>query len=112
MKIGNKNNLLKIGMMVMAIFFAIPSLAYLLENKTVFDFNGNLEFCFLLTENISRTIQAVIFFIIVSLFIIFYLVVIKNRKALFKTEKSVYTFILLISCIFIFVMPFWCSDIF
>lgn len=107
-----KYNWLKTALIIIAIIFAMPSIIYLVKNKTTFNFNGNLEFCFLLTENISRSIQAGAYFIILCFFVFFYFFILKKRKILFKNEKSVYKFIFWIGFIFVFMIPFWCSDIF
>ena len=107
-----KYNWLKIALIIIAILFVIPSIVYLIKNKTTFNFNGNLEFCFLLSENINRSIQTGLYFLLICTYILIYSLILKKRKELFKTEKSVYKFILYISIIFMFVMPFWCSDIF
>jgi len=108
----DRNNWLKIGLIIVSIIFLLPSAFFFINNKSAFNFNGNLEFCFLLTENIRRSTQTGVYFVILCLFVLFYYLILKKRKILFKTEKSVYKYIFCIGLIFVFVMPFWCSDIF
>ncbi len=97
---------------LLAIMFAIPSIIYMIQNKTVYDFDGDLEYCFLLANNVDRLIQAGIYFVIVVLMVVVYYLLIKNRKSVFKNMKQVYALIIVVSLIFVFVLPFWCSDVF
>ena len=76
--------LLEIFLLIISICFAIPSVIYLWQNKTVLNFNGNLEFRFLLTEDIDRLLQAIVYVIILFAFIAFYYLIIKNRNKLFN----------------------------
>ena len=103
---------LKLLFVFMSILFAVPSIIYIIQNKTVFDFNGNLEYCFLLTNNVDRLTQTAVYYIIVALMVIIYYLIINNRNILFKSMKQIYIFIIIISTIFILVVPFWCSDVF
>ena len=112
MKKLNINNLLKYFLIIIAICFTIPSIVFLVKNKTIFNFNGDLEFCFLLTKDLSRNFQARVYIVLIVIFICLYYFVLKKRKELFQSEKCVYKYIFCIAFIFVFVMPFWCSDIF
>ena len=108
----NKLDFLKIFFIVLSITFAVPSIFFMLKRKTVFNFDGNLEFCFLLTKNISRGMQAAVYFLIVALMIIVYYFIIRNRKALFKHMKQVYILTAIVTLVFVFVLPFTSSDVF
>ena len=99
-------------LIIVSICFAMPSILFLVKNKTVLNFNGELEFCFLLTKNINRLYQAGVFVIIIALFLGIYYLIIKNRNILFKNIKEVYKLIITISLIFVVVIPFWSSDVF
>ena len=97
---------------ISAIIFAIPSYVYLFRNKTLLNFDGNLEYCFLLTNNINRLYQAIVYTIIITIMVISYFIIIKYRKQIFKNVKQIFIFITIVSSIFVFVVPFWCSDVF
>ncbi|MBR3250064.1 MAG: hypothetical protein IKF83_05190 [Clostridia bacterium] len=107
-----KNKYLKQLLFIISICFAIPSVVFFLKNKTILNFTSDLEYKFLLTDNIDRLFQAIIYAIIIGIFIACYWLIIKNRKKLFKDEKQIYKFVLIISAIFVFTVPFWCSDVF
>lgn len=104
--------ILKIALIIVSIFFAIPSILFLVKNKTIYSFNGDLEFCFLLTNNINRLYQAIVYFIIISIYLSIYFLIIKYRDKIFKNINQIYLFVFVIALIFIAVLPFWCSDVF
>lgn len=106
------NKYLKIILGIISICFAMPSIIYILKNATILNFNGNLEYHFLLTENIEMIYQAIIYTVIICVFIFCYYLIIKNSDKLFKDVKQIYKYVLAISAIFVFVVPFWSSDIF
>lgn len=109
---SEKNKYLKQLLCIISICFAIPSVVFFFKNKTIFNFTSDLEYKFLLTDNTDRLFQAIIYVIIIGIFITCYWLIIKNRKNLFKNETHIYKFILIISAIFVFTVPFWCSDVF
>ena len=109
---SNKYKCLKPLLIAISICFVLPSVFYLITNKTILNFTGNLEFRFLVTENIDRLYQAIVYAIVLIAFIICYWLIIKNRNKLFKDVKQIYKFVLAISLIFIFTVTFMSSDIF
>lgn len=106
----NKKNLLKLSLILISILFALPSIVYLAKHKTIFQLNNQVENMFFLNDNF-RTLQAIIFMILILFLFVFYFLIIKNRKKLFKSEKEIFVYILLVSIIFIIVTPFLASDI-
>ena len=104
-----KENILKISIILCAFLFSIPSIMYLLENKTVLDFTN--EYCFLL-NNSDKLIQTGIYLSIISTFCILYYLIIKNRKKLFRNIKQILLLVLIVSIFFMIVVPFESSDVF
>ena len=92
-----------------SILFAIPSIQYLLENRTIQNFNEYFKFCL---NDTSRLEQTLIYIIILTVLTIFYFLIIKNRNTLFKNNKQMYMYIAIISLIFVIVVPFLSSDVF
>ena len=107
-----KIKIFKTLLVVISICFIIPSIIFLIKNKTVYNFTGDLEYKFLLTNNIDRLYQALVYLLIIILYIVFYYLIIKNRNKLFKDIKQILIYVLIVSAIFILAVPFWCSDIF
>lgn len=107
-KINNKKAL-KLGTILCAFIFSIPSIIYLLKNKTVLSFTN--EYCFLL-NNSDRILQTGMYLLIIIAFCVLYYLIIKNRKKLFKNIKQILLFVLIVSIFFMVVVPFESSDVF
>ena len=102
-------NLIKIVFLMAGIMFIMPSLNYMIKNKTVLGFDK--EFKFLLND-VNSIKQTIIYLVVITILILIYFLIIKKRKELFKNIKSVMIFILIISSIFILTVPVFSSDIF
>ena len=105
----NSKKIILIVFIVFSISFTIPSVLYFLENKTIFNFNDYFKFCLNDTNRIEQTI---VYLIILTGLTIFYFLIVKNRKKLFKNNKHIYIYIAIISVIYEFVIPFLTSDVF
>lgn len=105
----NKSKILKPLFIIVAVMFAIPSIIYLLQNKTVFLFNGYMNF---FLNDTNKFIQVIAYIVLLTILTILYFLIIKNRKKIFKSSKSIYLFIGISAFIFIFVLPFMSSDVF
>lgn len=104
------SNFLKITFIVSCVLFAIPSAAYLVNNKTFFKFEH--YFKFFLNDTTDRLKQTFMYIIILIVMTVIYTLIIKNREKIFKNVKSIFLFILLVSSIFIITIPFMSSDVF
>lgn len=105
-----EKNIILFLFLVTSFIFAIPSIIYYIKNKTLLNFEAS--YLFLLTDSISAMSQAVIYLIMFAILTILYFKVIKNRKDLFKNSKKLFSFIAIISVIFMVIAPFTSSDIF
>ncbi len=112
MKKINESEIFKLLFILLAITFAVPSIAFMIHNKTVLNFTGDLEFRFLLTKNVSRGLQAIVYFAIVALMVIVYYFIIKKRNVIFKNIKQILIFVSIITLVFVLVLPFSSSDVF
>ncbi len=108
-KIKKDNKILKILFILSCIMFAVPSVIYYVQNKTVFKFEQ--WFRFLLNDS-DRINQTMIYVIILTILIILFIYVVKQREKIFKNNKRMFIFIAVVSMIFIAVIPFTCSDVF
>lgn len=107
-KIIKKINL-KILYILFSICFAIPSIKYLLINKTILNFEQYFKY---LLDDTYIIDQTLIYIVILSILTIIYLAIIKYRKQIFKNIKEILIFVSIIAMIFIIVLPFTSSDIF
>lgn len=111
-KIYKKENigiLLKASFIISVIIFAIPSVKYYLQHKTIYKFEEWFKY---LLKDTDRLEQTIIYIIILISMTLIYFLIIKNRNKIFKNNKRMYIYIAIISIIFIVVIPFTCSDVF
>ena len=104
-----KNKVLKMSFIMLNILFIIPSIIYLIQNKTVFGYN--IYYNFFITEQISKMLSTSIYLLIFVTIFVIYLKVIK-QKEIFKNIKQILIFIAIISFIYMFMLPWTSSDIF
>ena len=105
----NKPILLKIVFIISSFLFIVPSLKYFIENKTVYKFEQWFKF---LLDDSNRMNQTILYVIVLSIITLFYILIIKNRNKLFKNFKSIIKYIAVVGCIYVFTIPFVCSDVF
>lgn len=103
-----KNKIVKISFVILSILLIIPSLIYLISNKTVMGFD--IYFDFFLNNNINKVISTLAFLILFILLTIIYFVIYKIDC--FKNIKRILIFITLIGIIFTIMLPWTSSDIF
>ena len=104
------NIFIKIGFIIASLFFAMPSIIYLLQKGTVLQFGPYFQFLYELP--VSRMSQTFLYLVILAILSILYFVIIKRRENIFQNNKKMFIFIILIAIIFTFVLPFASSDIF
>lgn len=101
--------ILKILFIISCIIFAIPSITYYIENKTVLKFEPWFQF---LLNDTNRIEQTMVYILILIALTVFYFLIVKNREKVFKSKKEMFIFITIVALIFIAVIPFTCSDVF
>lgn len=99
----------KILFVLASILFAMPSIIYLLQKKTLLEFEPYFKY---LLNDSNRVGQTLIYLVILSILVYLFYVIIKNRKKLFKDLKSILIYVAIVSIVFIFVVPFTSSDVF
>ena len=104
-----KNKQTKIIFIVVSILLIMPSIIYMIQNRTLLGFNKYYNF--FITDKISKTISTYIYLCLLGLMIISYYKLIQNKKE-FKNIKEFLKYVIIISCIFLFMIPWTSSDIF
>ena len=109
-----KKNKIMINLgIIISIIFCIPSIIYLLQNKTVDGFNSYYTYNLANYSNTTDGIlNGIIFIGLIIIFSIIYVYIIKNEKEIFKNFKHIFIYILLISIIFMLTLPTLSSDIY
>ena len=108
----NKTVLLYL-MIAISIILCIPSILYLIINKTVDQFNGYYTYSLIKTGNLNICIlNGIIVVGLILLFSIIYLFIVKEENKIFKNKKQIIVFITIISFIFMLILPYLSSDIY
>ena len=106
-----KNILIKLGFFISVLLFVTPSIIFFIKNGTTYVSN-NLEYKFLLRDDIDNKIHMIGYLVVIALMIGLYTIIIKKRRELFKSIKDVYKFIIVISLLCAVGLPFMSSDIY
>lgn len=102
-----------IGYLLLALLFAIPSIIYLIKNKTVYRFIWLRTFLFRMPINQSeKLLNALLFFGIFSLLFLVYIFILKKHRKIFKNKKHIFTVIIIASLIFLIIIPYTSSDVY
>lgn len=105
-----KNQFIKLSFIIVSIFFAMPSIIYLVQKKTVLNFGHYFQFLY--DMPVSRMTQTLLYIIILASLTILYFIIVKRRKEIFQNTKQMFLFIVIVAVIFVAVLPFTCSDVF
>ncbi len=106
------NHKIQLVMVVTAILFAVPSLIYDIQNKTMLNYPTNWTFLMEHTLNLDATTGLILFLIAFVFFTAIYFVMIKKEAQIFKSKKQIFYFLIVISCFFTIMVPFGSKDIF
>ena len=103
------NKIIKITFVVLAILFIVPSVIYLIQNKTVFGFNNYYNF--FINDGSNKILSSILYLVIFLAMTAIYIVFIK-KKDIFKNIKELLIYTGIASSIFILMLPWTTSDIF
>ena len=103
-----KEKSIKILYVFSIVLLALPSYIFIIKNKTFLD--EGLELKYLLVEG-NATMHAISYMVVISLIVVGYLLILKYRKKLFENIKGILIFILIVSSILVFTIPFFSHDV-
>jgi len=109
----NKSKILVYSIIVISIILCVPSVLYLVNNKTVDGFDA--YYTYTLVKSDSEAVRLISGFVVIGLFLAFsvlYFFIVKKSQQIFKNKKQMLLLIMLISFIFILVLPAFSSDIY
>ena len=93
--------------------FAIPSISYLVQNKTIYQFYYVWTFFFKVpATNIDKLLNTIMVIGLFSILFILYFIIAKNHKKIFKTKKAIITTIIITSIIFLMIIPYTSTDVY
>lgn len=109
----NKSKISVILLVVCSALFALPSLMYIVKNKTIYRFFWVWTFLFKRPETQNeKLLNAGLFFILYTIIFIVYFVILKNNKKMFKSKKQVFILIAIISLLFLVIIPYTSTDVY
>lgn len=109
----NKNKILIYIMIIISIILCIPSIMYLITNKTVDEFDFYYTYNLQTYKNeFVGLISGITIIGLLLIFGIIYILIIKKENKIFKSKKQIMLFIILISFIFMMILPYLSSDIY
>lgn len=98
---------------LISIALCIPSIMYMLNNKTVDGFDAYYTYTLVKSDNqIVRIGSGIIVIGLLLVFSVLYIWIIKKENKIFKSVKQVLGFVILISFIFMMILPYLSSDIY
>ena len=103
-----KEKSLKTIFIILSILFAIPSIIYWIQNKTVMGFST--YFNFFINTNINKIFSTIVYLTIFISMMVLYFYIIKRN--LFKNLKQIIKYVAIVGIIFILILPWTTSDIF
>lgn len=113
MKIERKTKLPILIFIITSIIFALPSITYILQNKTIYKFYYVWTYLFRLPKTSNeKMINAILFFILFTILFLVYILVIKKRKSIFKNKKQIFISIIVASILFAIIIPYTSTDVY
>jgi len=108
-----KSKILLYLMIIITIILCIPSILYLIENKTVDGFDAYYTYTLKPWDNLKTGLINGI--IVISLLVIMstlYILIIKKQNEIFNSRKQILIFIIIISFLFMLILPYLSDDIY
>ena len=108
-----KDKMLIYLMVLISIILCIPTITYLFNNRTVHEFDAYYTYTLVKSDNeFVRIGSGIIVIGLLLVFSILYILIIKKEDKIFKNVKQILIFIILISFVFMIILPYLSSDIY
>ncbi len=109
----NKNNIFIILFTICSAFFAVPSIIYIFQNKTIYKFSWVWTYLFKRPmTKIDCYINAFLFFILFTAIFLLYFFVLKKHNKILKSKKQIFTLIIIASLLFMIIIPYTSTDVY
>ena len=98
---------------VLSFLFVVPSIIYLIKNKTIYRFVWFRTYLFELPDTqMDKILNALLFFGIFSVLFLVYILILKNYKKIFKNKKQIFILIFIVSILFMVIIPYTSLDVY
>lgn len=109
----NKNNIFIILFTICSAFFAVPSIIYIFQNKTIYKFSWVWTYLFKRPmTKIDCYTNAFLFFILFTAIFLLYFFVLKKHNKILKSKKQIFTLIIITSLLFMIIIPYTSTDVY
>ena len=109
----NKNNIFIILFTICSAFFAVPSIIYIFQNKTIYKFSWVWTYLFKRPmTKMDCYINAFLFFILFTAIFLLYFFVLKKHNKILKSKKQIFTLIIIASLLFMIIIPYTSTDVY
>ena len=109
----NKNNIFIILFTVCSALFAVPSIIYIFQNKTIYKFSWVWTYLFKRPmTKIDCYTNAFLFFILFTAIFLLYFFVLKKHNKILKSKKQIFTLIIIASLLFMIIIPYTSTDVY
>ena len=98
---------------IVAVIFILPSIIYMIKNKTVYNFIYMFTYFFRTpTTTIEKLGNALMYFGLFSILFLLYFKIIKKSENIFKNIKQLIIIISIVTLLFVCVIPYMSSDVY
>lgn len=104
-----KEKIIKTMFIVICIMLILPSIIYLIQNKTVLGFDTYYNF--FINESANKTVSTIIYLVLFVLCMVIYLQIVKS-KTIFKDIKEILKYVSIVGFLFVIMLPWTSSDVF
>ena len=109
----NKNNIFIILFTICSAFFAVPSIIYIFQNKTIYKFSWVWTYLFKRPmTKMDCYINAFLFFILFTAIFLLYFLILKKQNKILKSKKQIFTLIIIASLLFMIIIPYTSTDLY
>ena len=105
--------LIKLLYLLCSMIFAMPSIIYLIKNKTVYKFTQVFTYTFKTAEIVlDNYINTIIYLVLFFILFFCYFYILKNSSKIFKNAKTLFIFIAIVGIIFSIIIPTTSLDVY
>ncbi len=104
-------NTIKIMFIIFIILLALPSIIYMLTGNKILDLKPDYIYN-IVANNRNNLIDSLIYLGIMTLISITYILILKKHKEIFKNNKDIIKFVIIVSTLFMLILPMTSTDIF
>ena len=98
---------------IASIAFVVPSIIYLVQNKSVYRFSWVWTYLFRFpTTSSERMVNAIMFFALITILFLAYILIAKKHKQIFKSKKQIFILIAIVSVLFAVIIPYTSTDVY